>query len=73
MHQPICKLSNPKCVVRFMVPVLEMQLAKQLISTKYSCTPPKHSFLPRTVSLWIKMLKEFQNTSFLVSFKLGYK
>ncbi len=39
MHQPIYELSNPKCTVRSMMPVLEKQPVKFSISPKYFYCP----------------------------------
>ncbi len=46
---------------------------KTLDQPKVQFRSIQNSFLPRAVSLWNKMPKELQNTSSLVSFKLGYK
>ncbi len=47
--------------------------SKTLNQPKVWLQSTQNSFLPKTVSLWNKMLKELQINSALVSFKLGYK
>ncbi len=47
--------------------------SKTLDQPKVRLQSTQNSFLPRTVSLWNKMPNELQKTSYLVSFKLGYK
>ncbi len=44
MHPPSANSQTQNALVRFMMPVLEMQPAKQSISPKYACSPPKIRF-----------------------------
>ncbi len=52
-----------------MVPVLEMQSAKHLIGPRYGCSLLKIHLHPEQYPL---IPKELQNTSCIVSFKLGH-
>ncbi len=64
---------NPK--MRSQVHVASTRNATNKTSSqpKFRLQSTQKSFVPRTVSIWNKIPKEFENTSSLVSCKLGYK